>query len=95
MNMKRRLIQKPVIAFAFAIAARNSVSRFRRQYFVGIENENPLVPEREIFQRPVFFLRPGAIEFELHDPRAKLFRDALRPIRALRVDHENFIGPPD
>ena len=48
-----------------------------RQHFIGIEDENPGVPERKIFQRPVFFLRPGAVEFKLDDPRAKLFRDAL------------------
>ena len=51
--------------------------RLRRQDFVGIEDENPFVAERKVFQRPVFFLRPGAVEFKLDDPRAKLFRDAL------------------
>ena len=48
---------------------------FRRQDFVGVEDENPFVMERQVFERPVFFLRPGAIEFELHDPRAQLLGD--------------------
>ena len=50
---------------------------FRRQHLVGIEDEDPLVAPGQVFQRPVFFLRPSAVEFKLDDPRAKLFRDAL------------------
>ena len=38
---------------------------FRRQGFIGVEDENPVVAKREMLERPVLFLGPGAIEFEL------------------------------
>ncbi len=37
------------------------------EHFVGIENENPIMTEGEVFERPIFFLGPGAVEFKLHD----------------------------
>jgi hypothetical protein len=42
---------------------RGAKLRFRssRQNFVGIEDEDPLVAEDKIFQRPVFLFRPGAL----------------------------------
>ncbi len=77
MNMKRRLIQYPVRLARVRDRGPKFCLGLRRQYFIGIEDENPVVAERKIFQRPVFFLRPGAVEFKLDDARAKLFRDAL------------------
>src|SRR5437763_9574665 len=56
---------------------------FRRQSFVRVENEDPVMAERQVLERPVFFLRPGAVELELHDLCATLFRDRYRPVGAL------------
>src|SRR5438067_2382302 len=67
--------------------------RFRRQDFVGIQDENPFVPEWQVLQGPVLFLGPGAVELKLHDLRPVLLRDLGRTIGALRIDHENFTGP--
>src|SRR5204862_3801657 len=67
--------------------------RFWRQDFVGIQNENPFVPEWQVLQGPVLFLGPGAVELELHDLRPVLLRDLDRAVGALRIDHEDFIGP--
>src|SRR6185437_2666273 len=54
-----------------------------RQNLVRIEDEDPLVAKGQIFQGPVFLLRPGAVELELHDLRAQFFRDPLGPVAAL------------
>lgn len=53
----------------------NFLFAFGRQRFIGIENENPFVTERQVLKRPVFFLRPSAVVVELHDLRAGGFRD--------------------
>ena len=55
--------------------------RFRRQHLVSIEDENPFIPKGQMLERPVLFLRPGAIEIELHHralPSAPRFR-STRP----------------
>src|SRR5713101_1254038 len=67
--------------------------RFSWQSFIGVENEDPLVLERKIFERPIFLLRPGPVEFELNNDRAMLLRDSRRVVRAMRIDHEDFIRP--
>ena len=67
--------------------------RFRRQDFVGVENENPLIPKPQIFQRPVFFLGPGTVELKLRDLRPVASCDLDRPVSTLRINHENFVGP--
>ena len=66
---------------------------FRRQHFIGVEDENPLVPERNILQRPVFFLRPPAVEFELHDLRTVILGDLLRAIRARGIHDHDLVRP--
>ena len=65
----------------------------RRHHLIRIEDENPVMLERQVLQRPVFFLRPDAIERELHDLCPKPRGDFLRPIRALRINDEDFIRP--
>src|SRR2546423_11683280 len=67
--------------------------RLRRQNLVGIENENPIVAKPHVLECPVLFLRPSAIEFELHHFGAVLSRDRDRIIGALGIDHENFVRP--
>src|SRR5437588_11920251 len=67
--------------------------RWRRQDLVGIEDENPFVAKLQVVERPVLFLRPGAIEFELHHFGAVLLGDRDRTIDALGIDHENFVRP--
>src|SRR5437763_15736767 len=61
---------------------RELLLRFRRQSFIRVENEGPVMAERQVLQRPVFFLRPGAGALELHDLCAALFRDRYRPVAA-------------
>lgn len=53
----------------------NFLFGFRWQRFIGIENENPFVTERQVLERPVFFLRPSAVVVELQDLRAGGFRN--------------------
>ena len=67
--------------------------RLRRQHFVGVENENPLIAKPQIFQRPVFFLGPGTVELKLRDLRPVASCDLDRPVSTLRINHENFVGP--
>src|SRR6266567_8226866 len=67
--------------------------RWRRQNLVGIENENPFVAKRQVLERPILFLWPGAVEFELHHFGAEVLGDRDRAIRALGIDHENFVRP--
>src|SRR5437016_6592625 len=90
--------ETPVDPIAHNLArVRNRAREFRfslrRQDFVGIEDENPIVLERKMLKRPIFLLRPGAIEFELHYLRAVSLCDLRRDIRALRIDHENLVRP--
>src|SRR5436305_4468132 len=69
--------------------------RFRllRQNLIGIENEIPFIAKRHVLECPVLFLRPGAIEFELHHLGAVLLGDRDRTIGALGIDYENFVRP--
>src|SRR3954470_519861 len=68
-------------------------SGFRRQNFICVENEDPVVSEWEILECPVFLLWPGAVEVELHNFRSTRRGDLDRCVRAVRIDHENFVGP--
>src|SRR6266446_1959533 len=67
--------------------------RLRRQDLVGIKNENPVVAKPHVLECPVLFLRPGAIEFELHHLGAVLLGDRDGTIGTLGIDHENFVRP--
>src|SRR5207248_10567674 len=67
--------------------------RWRRQDLVGIEDQNPVVAKLEVLKRPILFLRPGAIEFELHHFGAVLLGDRGRTIGALGIDYKNFVRP--
>ena len=67
--------------------------RLRRQDFVGIENENPFIAKLQVLERPVLFLRPGAVEFELHHFGAELLGNRDRTICALGIDDKNFVRP--
>ena len=49
----------------------------------------------KILKGPVFFLGPGSIELELNHRCAVFAGERGSPIRALRIDHENFISPRD
>ena len=69
--------------------------RARRQHLVGVEDEHPVVAERQVFQRPVFLLGPGAAEMELHDFGPQPFGHFDRAVRALRIDDEHLVRPRD
>src|ERR1700719_1680229 len=66
---------------------------FGRQNFVRIQNQDPLIFERQIFQGPIFLLRPLPVEMKLNNVRAKIFGNFSRTISALRINHENFVRP--
>src|SRR5882724_3730933 len=72
---------------------REFIFRLRRQDFVSIEDENPLILKRKMLERPIFLFRPNAIELKLHYLRAVSPGDFRRAISALRIDHENFRRP--
>ena len=93
--MKRRFIQYPAILAGVRDRAGKFLLRCRRQHFVGVENEDPFVPERQILERPILFLRPRPIEMKLHNLRAVFLGDGERAVRALRIDDEDFVRPPD
>ncbi len=67
--------------------------RFGRQAFVCIEDENPLVFERQVVEGPVFLFGPTAPVVELHDLSTLLLRDGNRTVRALGVYDEGFVNP--
>src|ERR1700730_18032136 len=90
--------ETPVDPVAHNLArVRNRAREFRfslrRQDFVSVEDENPIVLEREMLKRPIFLFRPDAIEFKLHHFRSKPLGNFRRAIRALRIDNENFVRP--
>ena len=66
---------------------------FRRQNFVSIKNKNPFVAKLQVLKRPILFLRPGAIEFELHHFGAVLLGNRNRTIGALRNRPQKFRPP--
>src|SRR5450432_648364 len=66
---------------------------FRRQHFVGIEDEDPFVSKRKILQSPILFFWPGPVELKLHDMGAVFPCNLKRAVRALRIDHEDLVGP--
>src|SRR5438552_13346641 len=55
--------------------------QFRRNPLVSIEDQNPLVFPRYIFQRPILFFRELAIPSELHHVRACGSRQLRCPVR--------------
>src|SRR5690349_14086141 len=68
---------------------------FRGQNFIGVQNQNPLIGETQMFQCPVLFLWPGAIELELNYLRTMFLRDPARLISTLRIDNKNLTRPGD
>src|SRR6476659_7100236 len=66
---------------------------FRRQDLVSIKNENPFVAKRQVLKRPIPFLWPGAVEFELHHFGTVFLGNRNRAIGALGIDHKNFVRP--
>jgi hypothetical protein len=75
----------------------NRGAKFRlglqRQNLVRVQDKDSIIAQRKMLQSPVFLLRLGAVELELHYLRPKFIRDALRSVRALRVNHENLSRP--
>src|SRR2546425_11449587 len=85
----------PVAGSSVGVANRVSdvILCLRRQHFVGIQDEDPIVLKWEMFERPIFLLRPATIELKLHHFRSILLRNLRRVVRALRIDHEDFVSP--
>jgi len=70
----------------------NLLRECRGDSFIGIKRQNPVVRgegSREVLLRDV--PRPGAN----HDPFGHLLRESDRVVRALRIDHDDLIGPAD
>src|SRR5262249_39862705 len=60
---------------------------------VGIEDEDPVISERKIFQSPILLFWPGAVEMKLFHLCAALLSDLRGVVSALGIDHKNFIRP--
>ncbi len=69
--------------------------RVGRQHFVGVEQQHPVVPERDVLERPVLLLRPRPFLIELDHARAVPLRDLHRVVIAVRVDDHDLVGPGD
>ncbi len=67
--------------------------RLRGHHFVRVHDEDPFVAKGQVFERPVFLLRPQAVEVKLHDLRAGRGRERGGVVRALGIDHEDLFGP--
>src|SRR6266446_1325072 len=57
--------------------------RRRRQHFVGVEDEDPFVPEGKILEGPILFFWPRPIKMELHNLGTVFLRDVDRAVCAL------------
>src|SRR5690606_34541604 len=73
----------------------NLGGRFGGQHLVGVEDEHPLVAERQVFERPVLLLGPDAVEVELDYVGAVVTCDPGGVIRAVGIHDKDFIGPRD
>jgi len=67
----------------------------RREDLVGVEDEDPFVAKRDVFEGPVFLFWPGSVEVELDDLGAGLLANFDGAVGALGVDHHDLIGPGD
>src|SRR6185312_10743062 len=71
----------------------NLLGQFGNDDLVGIDDQDPLVAERQIIKGPILLLGIGPIEVKLDDRGAMFGRDFGRLVRALTVHDEDFIGP--
>ncbi len=62
-------------------------------HLVGVDDQHPLVAEREVVERPVLLLGVGAVEVELDHGRAMFGGDPRGLVAALAVDDEDLVGP--
>ena len=62
--------------------------------FVGIEVENPVVLEVDIFHRPVLVGRP-VIEFSWDDSGTEGFGDFYGPVGAERIEDDHIVAEAD
>ena len=60
---------------------------------VGVNDQDPLVAERQVVQCPVLLLGVGSVEMELDDRRAVLGGDLRGFVGALAVHDEDLVGP--
>ena len=67
--------------------------RFRRQYFVGIQEKNPVISERKRIHGPLTFLGPAPVVVKLHDLGVKGAGDLRRFVGAAGIDDIDFTSP--
>src|SRR3954447_13007018 len=77
------------------VAAANRVAdlafQFRCNSFVGVDNQQPFMLPRDIFQRPVLLPWDVSIPNELHDSSSCSFRDCLCAIGARGIDYHDLV----
>ena len=73
--------------------ARDLLRQFGHDHLVGVDDQDPLVAEREALERPVLLLGVGPVEVELDDGGPVFGGDAGRLVGALAVDDDHLVGP--
>ena len=71
----------------------NFFRQFRRQDFIRIEQQNPVVRERQRVHGPLPLLRPAPRIVKLDHLRTTRLSNGDRVIRALRIDDIDFAEP--
>lgn len=64
-----------------------------REHLVRIDQQHPLVADRQVVERPVLLLGVDAVEMELDDFRALRFGELDRTVGRLAVDDEHLVRP--
>ena len=73
--------------------APNFFHQFRRQDLIRIQQQNPVVGERQRVHGPLAFLRPAARIIKLDHLRAVRLSNSDGVVRALRIDDVHFPTP--